>query len=370
MQEILTGIITATLFLILTGLILSILLILAEKKILNYGICQITINNGNKEFEIEGGSSLLSALSENIIYIPSACGGRGTCAYCKVIVNEGGGSITPVEEPYLSTEERKSGVRLSCQVKVRTDISIEIPEALFKIKKYNTKLLYKKPLTYDILELRFKLPENEEIEFKPGQYIQITSEEYKGRESVMRAYSVASSPLKKDEIDLDIRLVPDGICTTWIFDYLKEGDNVIITGPYGEFFLTENDTPIICIAGGSGMAPIYSILNYMVENKIQRKTTYYFGARSQRDLFYFDELKKMNKENEWFTFVPVLSGEPEGSQWDGKRGLITQPLLDSQINCTGYEAYLCGSPGMINACIKTLISVGLKEDKIFYDKFV
>ncbi len=369
MGTILTGIITATVFLILMGIILSILLILAEKKILNYGVCKISINDGNKEFEIDGGSSLLSSLSENEIYIPSACGGRGSCAYCKVTVKEGGGMISPVEEPYLTPEERKAGVRLSCQVKVRNDISIEIPEELFKIKKFKTKLIHKKPLTHDIVELRFELLEPKTIDFEAGQYIQLHSEPYKGRDSVMRAYSMSSVPSDNNHVELNVRLVPDGICTTWVFEHMKEGDDVYISGPYGDFMLTDNEGPIICMAGGSGMAPIYSILNHMVENNITRPTYYFFGAREQRDLFYVEELKKMDKENDWFTFIPALSNEPEDSGWDGARGLVTEVLRDYFDDCEGYEAYLCGSPGMVGACEKELKNLSIEEDDIYYDEF-
>lgn len=369
MGTILTGIITATVFLILMGLILSILLVLAEKKILNYGICKININDGNKELEVAGGSSLLSSLAENDIYIPSACGGRGSCAYCKLIVKEGGGMISPVEEPYLTPDEIKNGVRLSCQVKVRNDISIEIPEELFKIKKYRAKVMHKKPLTHDILELRFELLEPKSLDFKTGQYVQLQSEPYKGRESVMRAYSVSSAPSDKNHVELNIRLVPDGICTTWVFEHLKEGDEVSLSGPFGDFYLSDSDAPIICMAGGSGMAPIHSILKHMVENGINREATYFFGAQSQRDLFYMEELQKMEAENDWFTFVPVLSNEPEDSDWKGARGLVTEGLLEKFSDGNGYEAYLCGSPGMVGACEKALKSIGVEEDKIFYDEF-
>ncbi|MFP4546898.1 MAG: NADH:ubiquinone reductase (Na(+)-transporting) subunit F [Fidelibacterota bacterium] len=369
MGTILTGIITATIFLILMGIILSILLILAEKKILNYGICKISINDGNKEFDVDGGSTLLASLAQNDIYIPSACGGRGTCAYCKLIVKEGGGMMSPVEEPNLTPEEIKQGVRLSCQVKVRNDIAIEIPEELFKIKKYRAKVLHKKPLTHDILELRFELLEPETIDFKAGQYVQLQSETYKGRDSVMRAYSISSVPSDKKHVELNVRLVPDGICTTWVFEHMEEGQEVSISGPYGDFMLTDNDSPIICMAGGSGMAPIHSILNHMVENNISRPTYYFFGAREQRDLFYMEELKKMDKENEWFTFVPALSNEPEDSDWDGARGLVTEVLREHFDNCEGYEAYLCGSPGMVGACEKELKNLSIREDDIYYDEF-
>ncbi|MBN2281041.1 MAG: 2Fe-2S iron-sulfur cluster binding domain-containing protein [Candidatus Marinimicrobia bacterium] len=351
------------------GLVLAILLVLAEKKILNYGTCKISINDGNKELEVQGGASLLSLLAEKNIYIPSACGGRGSCAYCKLVVSEGGGQLSPVEEPYLTADEIKAGVRLSCQVKVRNDISIQIPEALFKIKKYRARVEHKKVLTHDILELRFKLLDPQTIDFKAGQYVQLTSETYKGRESVMRAYSISSVPSEKNYIELNVRLVPDGICTTWVFDHMKEGQEVTLSGPYGDFMLSDTSAPMICMAGGSGMAPIHSIVNHMAEMNIQRLCYYFFGAQQQRDLFYLEELRKLERDHEWFTFIPALSAEPESSGWTGFRGLVTEALAEHFDDLTGYEAYLCGSPGMVGACEKELKKFNVEEDKIYYDEF-
>ena len=368
-STILTQILIATSILIATGVLLSIILVIAEKKILNYGTCLISVNGGERDLEVEGGSSLLSTLGDNDIYVPSACGGRGSCAYCKVKVITGAGPISPVEEPYLSEEEKEEGVRLSCQVKVRNDLAIEIPEELFKIKQFKGVLEHKKDLTHDIVELRINLIEPEMIDFKAGQYIQLESEPYKGRDSVMRAYSISSSPSDETSIELNIRLVPDGICTTWVFEYLEEGQEVVFSGPYGDFYLRDTDAPMIFIAGGSGMAPIHSIVHDMVENDIERETTYIFGALSQEDLFYVDELKKIEEENSWFTFIPALSDEPEDSDWDGERGLVTDVLRDRFDRIPEYEAYLCGSPGMIKACVKSLKELEIIQDNIFYDEF-
>lgn len=364
-----TEVFISVLFLTSTGIILSILLVFAEKKILNYGPCKISINNGEKEFTIQGGSSLLSSLSENNIFIPSACGGRGSCAYCKVTVLDGGGIIGPVEEPYLSDEERKHLVRLSCQVKIRNDIAIKIPKELFSVKKFRGILEQKKQLTHDILGLRIKLLEPDTIDFTAGQYVQLESEEYKGRDAVIRAYSISSVPSDNQCIELIIRRVPDGICTTWVFDYLKEKDAVTFSGPYGDFHLSDTDTPIICIAGGSGMAPILSILRDMQEKGITRPTTYFFGALTRNDLFYVDELYRMAQALPWFSFVPALSNEPDDSDWQGERGLITNVVTKHFPDTSKHEAYLCGSPGMINACKQVLMEGGLTEDGIFYDKF-
>ena len=357
-------------FLLLCCLILAGLLVLAEKKILNYGTCHIDVNSGKKVLDVDGGSSLLSSLAEKDIFIPSACGGRGSCAYCKLKVMEGGGMIGPVEEPYLTPEERKQNVRLSCQVKVRKDLRVEIPDELFSVRRFRTRLARKKPLTHDIVELRLDLLEPGTISFEAGQYVQLESPEYKGHESVMRGYSISSLPSDSKHLELIIRRVPDGICTTWVFDHLKEGDEVFFSGPYGFFHLSDTPAPVICIAGGSGMAPIWSIVRDMKEKGIaHRPATYFFGALTQRDLFFLDEFKQLEKECPWFRFVPALSKEPADSGWTGERGLITEVVARHFPDASKHEAYLCGSPGMIDASIAVLKKNGMPEGNIFYDKF-
>ena len=359
----------AVAFLSGTGLVLSALLILAERKILNYGACKISINEGQKQLSVDGGSPLLFNLAENDIFIPSACGGRGSCAYCKVRVTQGGGPVGPVEAPYLSPEEQEEQVRLSCQVKVRNDLSIIIPEELFLVKRYAGIVERKRPLTYDIVELLIKLQEPPNMEFVAGQYVQLESEEYKGRDAVMRAYSISSPPSDKERIELIIRRVPNGIMTTWVFDYLEEGQRIQLSGPYGQFCLTGTDAPIVFIAGGSGMAPIWSMIQDMVEKGLERPTTYFFGALTQKDLFYVDELRKLEEKYPWFRFVPALSNEPEDSDWTGERGLITDVVAKYYPDVSSHEGYLCGSPGMIDACVAVLTQGRMPDSCIFYDKF-
>jgi len=356
-------------FLSACGALMALLLVIAEKKILNYGPCDIDINDGERELTVDGGITLLSSLAENDIFIPSACGGRGSCAYCKLKVPEGGGFVGPVETPHLTPDELAADIRLSCQVKIRNDLRIEIPKELFSVKRFKARLLEKKMLTYDIAGLRIELIEPQTIDFMAGQYVQLESEDYKGRDSVMRAYSISSVPSDNKCIELMIRKVPDGICTTWVFDHLQEGRELNFSGPYGEFQLSDTDAPMICIAGGSGMAPIWSILMDMTERNNSRKAVYFFGALSQKDLFLTDELAKLSKENESFTFIPSLSNEPEDSGWKGETGLITDIVKRHFPDTSAHEAYLCGSPGMINACITVLTEGGMPEEKIFYDKF-
>jgi Na+-transporting NADH:ubiquinone oxidoreductase subunit F len=369
MDTVVSGIVTSTLFLVACASVLAVLLLLAERYILNFGPCTIDINGGEKKLDVSGGGSLLSLLASQNIFVPSACGGRGSCAYCKVKVLSGGGMVTPVEDPYLSADERKNSIRLSCQVKVRNNVSIEIPKEYFSVRKYRGKLLSKKQMTHDIVELRIQLLEPDRIEFTAGQYAQLESREYKGRESVMRAYSISSVPSDTGHVEFMIRLVPNGICTTWVFEHLKEGQEVQLSGPYGDFHLRPTEAPIIFIAGGSGMAPIWSMLRNMREMGSTRKAVYFFGAQTQRDLFLVDELKQLEKELPGFSFVPALSNEPEDTGWSGDTGLITDVVARHVPDASLYEAYLCGSPGMIGACIKVLTSAGMPEENVYYDKF-
>jgi len=356
-------------FLCATGVVLAILLILAERRILNYGVCTIDINEGKKKIDLNGGGSLLAGLAENGIYIPSACGGRGSCAYCKLKIHSGGGAVGPVELPSLSESEMENNVRLSCQVKVRGAMSISVPDELFSVKKFRAKVAGKRALTHDIIELKMELVEPGGIDFTAGQYVQLESRKYKGRESVNRAYSISSLPSEKGFVELMIRRVPEGICTTWVFDHLKEGDEIGFSGPYGDFRLTDSGAPAVFIAGGSGMAPIWSILRDMKERNDSRKSAYFFGALTSADLFYTEELKKLESETGNFSYIPALSGEKEDSGWTGERGLITDVVKRTLPDLTGYEAYLCGSPGMIDACVKVLTENGIPADRIFYDKF-
>jgi Na+-transporting NADH:ubiquinone oxidoreductase subunit F len=356
---------------IITGIsvFLAALLTLAERFLLNYGTCKITINE-DRVLEVKGGNHLLGSLIQNNIFIPSACGGRGSCGLCKVKVISGGGPLLPTETPYLTNEEQEDNVRLSCQVKVREDLVIQIPEELFSIREYATVVEKIEDLTHDIKALYLRLPEGEEVKFKAGQYVQIKAPQYgKSTEEVYRAYSIASSPSQHDCIQLIIRKVPEGICTTYVFDYLKEGDTLHINGPYGDFYLRESEREIICIAGGSGLAPIKSLLHQIEEEGIQRKTSFFFGCVGKRDLYYVDEMKAFEDKLPNFRFIPALSGAAEGDDWTGETGLITEVVDRHVTDGSNVEAYLCGSPGMIDACIRVLLSKGVAEENIYYDKF-
>ncbi len=356
--------------LIATGIstFLAILLVIAEVLFANYGDCEIEIN-GKKKITVKGGGTLLGALADNKIFVPSACGGRGSCGFCKCKVESGGGPLLPTEKPFLTAAEQKDSVRLSCQVKVKEDIKINIPEEIFNIQKFAAVVEKIEDYTYDIKGVTFKLIEPKEIHFKAGQYVQLHTKKYgKVKQVVSRAYSISSSPDLKDRIQLIIRRVPDGICTTYVHDFLKEGDEVNFTGPYGDFFIRDTDAEIIYIAGGSGKAPIKSMMDYYANHHSDRRMVYFFGARTENDLYltdYFNEFeKKLN-----FTYVPVLSQCENKDCWNGRMGYIPEHFDDFLTNPKNSEAYLCGSPGMIAAVEKALLKAGVPKENIYYDSF-
>jgi Na+-transporting NADH:ubiquinone oxidoreductase subunit F len=349
--------------------VLAVIMMIADATIANYGEVKITINE-EKEVTVTGGKPLLGSLMEEKLFIPSACGGRGSCGLCKVKVTSDVGDYLPTELPWITDEEKQENIRLSCQLKLKKDVSIKIPEELFNVREFKTEVASLRDLTYDIKEVTLKMVEPAEISFKAGQYIQFQVPEYElTKESVYRAYSVASSPSIKDSVQLEIRLVPNGICTTYVFEHLKVGDIITINGPYGEFSLRDSQRDIVFIAGGSGMAPIKSILHDMEEKSIQRRATYFFGARSVKDLFLVDEMQSLEKSLKSFRFIPALSEPLDKDNWKGETGLITE-VLDRHLE-TGEntEAYLCGSPGMIDASVQVLTKNGIPEERIYYDKF-
>lgn len=349
---------------------LAAIINIADNFISDYGECDIVINdNEDEKLTVQGGRPLLETLVQNSIFVPSACGGRGTCGECKLRIKSGGGPLLPTEEPFLETAERKNGTRLACQVKVRDNLRIEIPRALLSIQEYQCVCEKIRGLTHDIKEFQFKLENPPEINYTPGQYIQLLTPAYEDNEEVYRAYSIASNPADKERIDLIIRLVPGGICTTYCFNYLNEGDKMKINGPYGDFYLRDSEAPCLFIAGGSGMAPIKSILYQMKNENINRNVTYFFGANRVSELFHTDLMREFEKTLPDFEYVPTIAKVEEGEEWQGETGLVTDALERRIDDASNYEAYLCGSPGMIDATVSLLQKKGIKSELVFYDKF-
>ncbi len=349
---------------------LAIIMVIAESTIGNYGDVKININHGEKVIDARGGKPLLTTLKDANVFIPSACGGRGSCGLCKCKVTSGAGDILPTELPWLSETERKDGVRLSCQLKVKADLQLEIDPQLLHVREFRTRVVGLENLTHDIKQLTLKLIEPDTMEYKAGQFVQIETPVYDLTDDpVYRAYSMSSSPSSRNTIEMEIRLVPDGICTTYVHQHLNVGDAVTLNGPYGEFHRTVTDREMICIAGGSGMAPLKSILHDMREQGVQRKVTYFFGAKSKRDLFLLDMMQQLESDLPAFRFIPALSEPAPDDNWDGETGLITDVVDRHTGDLANAEAYLCGSPFMIDACIVVLRKHGMPENNIFYDKF-
>lgn len=349
--------------------ILALLLVIADYFFANYGDCKITINK-KKDIVVKGGDSLLSSLNDEKIYLPSACGGRGSCGFCKCQVESGGGPLLPTEKPFLSPDEIKDNVRLSCQVKVKEDIDITIPDDIFNIKKFKAKVAVITDMTYDIKEIKFQLLAPGEINFKAGQYVQLATQKYaKVRQSVSRAYSISSTPDITDALELIIRKVPEGICTTWVHDHLKVGDEIDFTGPFGDFFIRDTEADMLFVAGGSGKAPVKSMLEFLEKRDSTRRMGYFFGARMKNELYLTEHFRDLERKIPNFTYYPILSQPTEACEWDGRCGYV-MPFFDEFIkDVNNTEAYLCGSPGMIQAVVKELVKRGIPEDKIYFDSF-
>jgi Na+-transporting NADH:ubiquinone oxidoreductase subunit F len=355
---------------------LALLIALIDRVVNNYGEVAIDINGGKRLYKVNGGSPLLGTLAAEGIFVPSACGGRGSCGACKVRVLSDVGPHLPTETPYLTQEELAQNVRLSCQIKLKKDIQLEMPEELFSVKKFKSTVTLIKDLTYDIKEVLFRLDDPKEIEFTAGQYVQLVVPPYGNvKESVQRAYSMSSRPLDKNHVELLIRLVPGGIATTYVHQQLKEGDKVELVGAFGDFHVRDTPAAMVCVAGGSGMAPFKSMFYDLHENDSfpEKEIWYFFGARTSKDMFYLDELRQLEKEWPRFHFVPALSEPKVEENWTGETGMITDVLekyIKGKIGKDkGLEGYLCGSPGMINACINVMTRNGLEESKVYYDKF-
>jgi len=348
---------------------LAVALTVAERVLVNYGICKLDVNDGDRELEVEGGQSLLSALNESKVFIPSACGGRGSCGHCKVTVLEGGGPVLPTETPFLTRAQIRAGVRLACQVKVREDVRLKIPEELLNVKMFAATVESTRLLTYDMVETRFTLSEPSEISQRPGQYVQLQAPSPEG--PVYRAYSISSPSYETRAVELVVRLVPGGVGSTYCHN-LQDGDPVVFTGPYGEFRLNEDpEVEIILIGGGSGMAPLRNIALSICERWPDRKCRLFFGCRTTEDVFYLEEFQELSANHPNFEVVFALSDPlSEGETWDGETGFI-HLSADRHLEKSDAkrQAFLCGPPPMIEAVMKVLDDKGFRTGDIFYDEF-
>jgi len=391
-------------------LLLVILLNFAGNKLLPQGDVQIEINGDkDKSITVRPGSTLLGALSGKEIFLPSACGGQGTCAQCKCQVIDGGGDILPTETSSIGRKEAADHWRLACQVKVKQDMKINVPDEIFNIKKYTCKVISNHNVATFIKELIIELPTGAVMDYRAGGYIQIDVPSYQLKysdfdiekeyredwdkydlwryianndEEVIRAYSMASYPAEGNKIMLNVRIaspppwapdVPPGIASSYIFN-LKPGDTVEVSGPYGEFFTKYTDKEMVFIGGGAGMAPMRSHLYDLLKtNKSDRKISFWYGARSLREMFYDDEFKALSEKFPNFSYSVGLSEPQEEDNWNGAVGFIHQILYDNMLNDhedpTEIEYYMCGPPPMIDAVDKMLYDLGVEPDMVVYDKF-
>jgi len=391
-------------------LMLVVVILIARSKLVATGNVKITINDEEDNFlEVPVGDKLLNVLSDKKIYLPSACGGGGTCGECKVIVKEGGGDVLQTETAKLNRKQVREHYRLSCQLAVKENLSLEVPAELFDIKKWECTVRSNENVATFIKELVLELPEGEDVNFRAGGYVQIEApphtvnykdffveDEYKPDwdkynlwkyvskvdEDCVRAYSMASYPEEKGIIMLNVRIAtpppnapdaPPGQMSSFIFN-LKPGDKVIISGPYGEFFARDTENEMVFIGGGAGMAPMRShIFDQLGRLNSKRKISYWYGARSFREMFYVEDFDMLEKENDNFKWHIGLSEPLPEDNWDGYTGFIHQMLYDNYLknhpapeDC---EYYLCGPPMMISAVTKMLDELGVEPDNILFDDF-
>jgi Na+-transporting NADH:ubiquinone oxidoreductase subunit F len=345
--------------------VVAISIIFLTKVLSQYDPCKIVIN-GDKEFTEKGGKSLLRMLFEHKYFIPSSCGGKGTCGYCKIQVIGGGGDVLPTEALILTTREIKHAFRLACQLKVRNDLEILIPAEYLEIKEYEGEIISSELVTSDIRKIRIALHPAGEFNFKPGQYVQVNFESPEGVLD-FRAYSLASHPDNKETIELNVKLIPEGLGSSYLHS-LNPGDKVKFSGPYGDFYLrTDSLRKIVCVAGGVGLAPIKAIISYWSAHVRGRVLELYYGSRTLKDLYDHKIFKELTKFRTNFHYYPALS--EEDPNWKGERGFIhkiIEKYLEDGVNS---EAYLCGPPIMIETVTEVLKQKGISEERIWYDKF-
>lgn len=408
-----TIIIAIIIFLTVIWLLVAILLF-ARKKLIPEGSVNIRIN-GEKEIEHECGCSLLQALADEKIFVPSACGGGGTCGTCKGKVLKGGGSILPTETGHINRKMREEHYRLFCQVKVKEDLEIEIPEEIFGIKKWTCEVVSNRNVSTFIKELTVKLPAGESLDFRSGGYIQVDVPKYsaiayrdfnicsdyaedwkalgmfdltaKNNETAIRAYSMANHPAEDEIIMLNVRIatppvdkkkktfkkVPPGICSSYIFS-LKPGDKIVISGPYGEFFVKDTTNEMMFIGGGAGMAPMRShIFDQFKTKHTGRKASFWYGGRSLKELFYVDDFREIERENDNFSFHIALSEPQPEDKWHGYTGFIHNVIYENYLKQhptpENIEYYICGPPMMLKAVLAMLDNLGVPQSMIFFDDF-
>jgi len=404
LTEILLGIVFfVAIILLLVGMIIQ-----AKRRLVPSGVFDVVINDEDDEpLKVSASDKLLFALADNDIYVPSACGGGGTCGQCKVKVVEGGGEILPTEKSHINIREAKEGYRLSCQLSVKNDLKIELPPEIFKAKEWNCEVISNKNVATFIKELILRLPE--EMDFEAGGYIQIKVPPYHAKfsefdidekfhedwssaglwdieskvdEEIMRAYSMANYPLEEGVLKLNVRIatpplneknIPPGKASTYMFS-LKPGDKVTVLGPFGEFRASDTDAEMIFIGGGAGMAPLRSIIfDQLLRVKTDRKISFWYGARSKREIFYEEDFDKLEEKYDNFSWKIALSDPLDEDNWEGYTGFIHTVVYENYLKNhpapEDVEYYLCGPPMMLKSALKMLDELGVEEENIRFDDF-
>jgi Na+-transporting NADH:ubiquinone oxidoreductase subunit F len=393
-----------------TGVVLLLVAVLlgARRKLVATGEVAILIND-DKTLKTPAGGTLLGALADNKIFIPSACGGKGACGVCEVIVKEGGGDLLPTETGFISPGEARRGCRLACQVKVKGDMKIEVAPEIFSVRKWKCRVVSNRNVATFIKELKLALPEGDEVPFRAGGYVQLECPphqiEFKTfdidplfrdawdkfdlwrfksgcSETITRAYSMANYPLEKGILLFTIRVafppdyrqdIPPGIMSSWVFN-LKPGDEVTVSGPFGEFFARNTRAEMVFVGGGAGMAPLRShIFDQFLRLHTDRRVTYWYGARSLREAFYVEEFEKLAAEHPNFTWHLALSEPLPEDNWTGLTGFIHKVLYDEYLKNhpapEDIEYYMCGPGPMTKAVIAMLVDLGVDRENILLDDF-
>ena len=394
-----------------SGIVIALVLVIlgARSQLVSTGLVSIEIN-GDKDnpIKVQSGSKLLQTLADNKIFLSSACGGGGTCSQCKCQILEGGGSILPTEESHFNSREKNEGWRLSCQVAVKNDLKISVPDEVFGVKEWECEVISNENVATFIKELVLKLPEGEEVNFRAGGYVQLEAPAYKlnykefdigkeyhddwdrfnvwdneavNNEPVIRAYSMANYPDEKGIIKFNIRIaspppgmdVPPGVMSSWTFN-LKPGDKVKVFGPFGEFFAKETQAEMVFVGGGAGMAPMRShIFDQLLRINTDRKITFWYGARSLKEMFYVDEFDALADKYDNFEWHVALSDPLPEDDWDGDTGFIHNVLYENYLKShdapEDCEFYMCGPPMMNKAVIDMLLDLGVEPENIALDDF-
>ena len=399
-------------FLVVVLLLVALLLVLMEN-LVPQGDVAVTVN-GDKQLTVPMGGTLISTLAEQQVYLPSACGGKGSCGQCRCRVLEGGGAVLPTEIPHLSRREVLDHWRLGCQVKVKGPMQIQVPESVLSVKKWECEVVSTRNVATFIREIVMRLPQGERLDFLSGSYIQVdvpklvvdyrdilVDDAYRGDwqrlglfslvmrndEPCTRAYSMANHPAEGDVVMLNVRIAtppPDrvhggfqrlnpGVCSSYMWS-LRPGDKVTLSGPYGEFHVLPSDREMMFIGGGAGMAPMRShIFDLFLTQHTQRKVTFWYGGRSLKELFYTEEFENLAQEHDNFDFHVALSEPLEEDHWTGPKGFIHQVIFDSYLGShpepEEIEYYLCGPGPMTNAVVKMLDALGVPKQNILFDDF-